>query len=132
MTVKVEIADLGLTMREIRRLSPEMAKKTRNRVRAAAKEISDDARRRAPVRSGRLRRSVRPRVYSNGRAAIVASAPHARIVEFGGRHPVFGKDRWVPQPETPFMREAVRAGRANFFRMVDAAVSDAVREVGFT
>lgn len=80
----------------------------------AALLFRDEARRRAPVRSGRLRRAifadfgdpVKPNVivgvqyFLHGKRQI-AMAPHAHLVEFGTRN----------SPARPFMRPAVTASK---------------------
>lgn len=130
--IAADIPELKRVMQDLKRLAPEAAKATRNRFRAAAKAIAMDARRRAKKRTGKLSKSITPRVSSNGSSSIVASAPHARINEFGGRHPVFGHyDTWVAQPAAPFMFPAVEAGKEEFFKQANEALNDAAREIGF-
>jgi phage gpG-like protein len=129
--VKVEIDGLRDFMRDLKKLDPALNKTFRTRLRNAVKEITADAARRAPRKSGKLARGIKPSVTNKG-AALASRAPHARIHEFGGRHPVFGhKDRWVFQPAQPHIFPAVRAGQEEIRKESLAALDDAMREVGF-
>lgn len=127
--VKVEIAGLREFMRDLKKLDPVVNKRFRARLRNAVKEITADAARRAPRQSGKLARLIKPSVTNKG-AALASKAPHARIHEFGGRHPVFGhRDRWVFQKAQPHVFPAVRAGQEEIRRESLAALDDAMREV---
>lgn len=129
--IKVEIDGLREIMRDLKRLDPAVNKALRGRLRNAVKKVIDDAQRRAPKKSGKLARMIKPSVTNKG-AALASKAPHARIHEFGGRHMVFGhKDRWVFQPAQPHIFPAARAGREEVRQESLAALDDAMREVGF-
>lgn len=129
--VKVEIDGLRELMRDLKRLDPAVSKALRVRLRNAVKQITADAQRRAPRKSGKLARQIKPSVTNKG-AALVSRAAHGRIHEFGGRHPVHGhRDRWVFQPARPHIFPAVRAGREEVKQESLAALDDAMREVGF-
>lgn len=118
-------------MRDLRKVAPEVAKQTRKRFKAAATPILNDARRRQPKATGELRRKTKIRI-ARGRVEIRSSARHARISEFGGRHPVYGnRDVWVKQDPAPAIFPAVDAGRAGFIREAERAVDLAVREAGW-
>ena len=52
----------------------------------ATQLLEDEAKKRAPVRSGRLQKSIKGFVYSSGNKAYVrAGAKHAHLVEYGTR-----------------------------------------------
>lgn len=123
--------DVQKLMRELRKVAPEVAKQTRARFKAAATPILNDARRRQPKKTGELRRKTKIRI-ARGRVEIRSSAPHARISEFGGRHPVYGnREVWVNQPAAPAIFPAADAGRSEFIRQAEHAVELAVKEAGW-
>lgn len=123
--------DVQKLMRDLRKLAPEVAKETRKAFKSAATPILNDARRRQPKRTGELRRKTKTR-FSRGRVEIRSSAPHARISEFGGRHPAWGnREVWVDQPAAPAIFPAVDAGRANFIQAAAKAVDQGAKEAGF-
>lgn len=126
---RTQINDL---MRDLRKVDPALVNGVRRELRRVAKIVADDARRRAPRKSGALQRSIRPSVSSTGDAAVVASAPHARITELGGRHPLFGnKERWYPQPRRPYLIPARDAHQKEFIQAADAALNEAAKKAGF-
>jgi phage gpG-like protein len=130
-SVRVEIEGLREFMRDLKKLDPAVNKQFRVRLRTAVGEVIKDAQRRAPKRSGKLARLIKPSVTNKG-AALSSKAAHARIHEFGGRHKVFGhSDRWVFQPAQPHIFPAVRAGHQEVARASLQALDDAMREVGF-
>lgn len=123
--------ELAKLFRDLRKVAPEVAKATRKRFKVAAQPILDDARRRQPRRSGELRRKTKIRI-ARGRVEIRSSAPHARISEFGGRHPLWGdRDQWVNHPASPAIFPAVKAGRAQFIQKAKEAAYLGCKEAGF-
>ncbi len=130
--ISADMPEMRKFFRQLKGISPDLAKAARRQFRAEAKKVSDDARRRAPRKTGKLARGISPRVSSSGAASIVAKAPHSRMHEFGGRHPVFGnRNVWVYQAARPYVLPAVEAGRESFFKAADAALAEAVRKAGF-
>jgi HK97 gp10 family phage protein len=127
----IEIEGLAQFMRDLKKFEPEVSKQFRFRVRKVVKTVADDARSRAPKDSGKLSKGIVPSVTNTG-ARLISKAPHARIHEFGGRHPVFGHmDRWVFQPARPHIFPAVAAGREEVNKEALAALDDAIEEIGF-
>lgn len=117
--------------RDLKKFEPAVAKALRARLKKAVDDVAQDARRRAPRRSGRLVKGIKASVTNKG-AALVSKSPHARISEFGGRHPVYGnRDVWVAHPARPHIYPAVRAGRATVNREALAALDTAIKESGF-
>lgn len=130
--LSADMPELRSVLRDIRGISPDLAKAVRRNLRAEAKKVSDDARRRAPKESGKLARSISPRVSSSGQSSIVAKSPYSKIHEFGGRHPVYGnRDVWVKQEARPYMLPAVKDGREDFFKAADAALKEAAKKARF-
>lgn len=129
---KLEIEGLKDFMRDLRKFSPELAKQLRRKIRAAAKLVSDEARKLAPRKSGALRKGIRPRTWSDGSSAVESKDPAARIIEWGGRHPLFGNmDSWVFQEAQPHIFPAVKAMRGDFEKEALDALEHAAREAGF-
>lgn len=128
--VSVEIEGLTEFLRDLKKFEPAVSKQFRTRVRKAVEVIAKDAQRRAPHRSGKLRKGIRPSVTNKG-AKLVSKARHARIHEFGGRHPVFGRKTFVFQPARPHIFPAVEAGREEIGKESLAALDDAIRQIGF-
>jgi hypothetical protein len=122
--------DLQKFMRDLRRVAPEVAKQTRKRFKAAATPVLNDARSRQPKKTGELRRKTKVYV-SRGRVEIRSRARHARISEFGGRHPNWGRDDWSKQPPAAAIFPAVEAGRPRFIEEAKSAVDMGAREAGF-
>ena len=129
--VAVEIEGLTEFLRDLKKFEPVVSKEFRTRVRKAVAVIAADARRRAPKRSGKLAKGIKPSITNKG-VALVSRAPHARIFEFGGRHPIFGnRERWVFQPARPHVFPAVNAGREEINKEALAALDDAASQIGF-
>jgi len=129
--VSLEIQGLGQFLKELKQLDPALAKSWRTRVRKVVDDVAKDARRRAPKKRGTLQKGIRPSVTQKG-ASLLSKAPHARIFEFGGRHPVYGnRNNWVNQPAKPHIFPAVNAGRPNVEKEALAAFDDAASEIGF-
>lgn len=129
--ISADIPELRRFMRNLRKIEPEVAKATNRRFRAAAGKVANDAAGRAPKRSGRLARSIKPSVSTRTGAAVRSPLPYAAIHEYGGRHRVHGKNVWVHQPARPYMNPAAIAGRGEFYREANEAVLDAARKAGF-
>jgi len=123
--------ELQKFMRDLRQFSPELAKETRKRFKDAASPVLADAKKRQPRRTGELRRKTKVRI-ARGRIEIRSSAPHARVSEFGGRHPVYGnREVWVRQPAAPAIFPAVAAGKGEFIKQAEVAVWVAAKKAGF-
>lgn len=129
--VSVQIDGLNDFLRDLRKFEPAVSKEFRTRVKNAVAVIAKDAQRRAPRKSGGLAKKIVPSVTNKG-AALLSKAKHARIHEFGGRHPVFGhRTNFVFQPARPHIFPAVEAGREEVQRESLAALDDAVKQIGF-
>lgn len=129
--VSVQIDGLSDFLRDLKKFQPAVSKQFRIRLRKAVKIVADDAKRRAPRKSGKLVKGIAPSVTNTG-ARLLSKAKHARIHEFGGRHPVFGnRKNWVFQPARPHIFPAVEAGREAVSTEALAALDDAIAEIGF-
>jgi HK97 gp10 family phage protein len=122
---------LGKLMRDLRKVAPDVAKETRAKFKKAATPVLNDAHKRQPKKTDELRRKTKIRI-GRGRVEIRSSAPHARISEFGGRHPLWGdRDKWVEQKAQPAIFPAAAAGRQQFVKEAKAAVYVACKKAGF-
>ena len=129
--VSVEIEGLAEFLRDLKKFEPTVSKSFRARLRKVVAVVAQDAQRRAPKKSGKLRKGIKPSVTNKG-ATLVSKARHGRIVEFGARHPVFGdREKWVYQPPQPHIFPAVQAGRELVNTEALAALDDAIKEIGF-
>lgn len=129
--VSVQIDGLSDFLRDLKRFEPEVSKQFRGRLRKIVDEVAKDAQRRAPKKSGKLAKGIRPSVTNTG-ARLLSKADHARIWEFGGRHPVFDRENFVYQPPQPHIFPAVEANREKVNTEALAALDDAIRQIGFT
>lgn len=67
--------------------------------------IANEAKKRAPYKTGTLRRDIRPEIVEDGVVVVGTSVPYARRIEFG----FIGKDsrgRSYHQAARPFLRPA--------------------------
>lgn len=127
--VKIDAGDLAQIRRMLRRIDPEVDKALRKGLRDAANVVRDEGKRRAPVRSGALRRSIRSRVRAR-EVSVGSKADHASVVHEGKRHPLFGdRDRWYENPRVPFLDDAVAEKRPQVLRMIEHEIESAVRSV---
>jgi len=118
-------------MADLRKVAPDVAKETRKKFKAAAQPVLENARSRQPSRTGELRRKTKIRI-TRGSVQIRSSAAHARISEFGGRHPLWGdREHWVDQKAAPAIWPAVQDGRKKFLEQANAAVYLALKKAGF-
>ena len=88
-------------------------------VRAAAEAAAREARARAPVDSGALRAGISARSDAGTAAAVVSTAPHAAMVEFG-------TSRMAARPH---LLPAASAVREEFFAAARAEAQRSAREV---
>jgi hypothetical protein len=59
-------------------------------------------------------------------------APHGRVYEYGGRHPVFGnRDVWVPVPKRSYVRPAVQDNKLKVRRDLGQSIGRANKKAGF-
>ena len=70
----------------------------------SARRVAAGARRRAPVRTGKLRSSISTTRVAFGHHEVRVGARYGAYVEYGTRH----------QPAQPFLRPAIEAERRSF------------------
>lgn len=76
-------ADVNCDMTGFDRIDDELRQYINANLEGIAHEVKDRAKANIKNRTGRLRRSVRVRETKDGEFRVVASAPHAHLVEFG-------------------------------------------------
>lgn len=81
----VQVATVGFRRlaRDLRAMNPEAGGEMRELIRSSVGIVAARARARAPVRTGRLRDSIKPAVRGT-RGAVVSRLPYAPVHEFGG------------------------------------------------
>ena len=111
----IKVTNSTKVKRQIKELPDHMRDGLRLAVKASAKQLKADARKRAPVESGDLRRSIRYRVDKDGLGATVI------VGEYYGRFVEFGTSSMEAQP---YLRPAAALERARFRNRI----SDEVRQ----
>lgn len=98
MQAPIKVEGLKELQRTLGRLSKDAQKEVRAVNKSAAQIVADEAASRAPVRTGRLKRSIRALGQSRGATVKAGGArvPYAGWIEFGGR---------IPRAVRPFIRE---------------------------
>lgn len=89
--VNMSCPELGKAIEQISAYDGRTALKVENAIQFGAKNIASGAKRRVPVKSGSLKKSIVSRFsrnkYGTGKieAEVAARQPHAHLVEFGAR-----------------------------------------------
>jgi phage gpG-like protein len=137
---QVHIQGLRELRRDLKSIDRKLPAQLNKRLKVAADPIAKDAARHAPKRTTALLREPRPgalarsiRVRTSGSKLFLGSSlPYARVVHWGGRHPVFGNRQvWVKEPRRPFLAEAVSRGGDNVERAVFDTIEDFMKGAGF-
>lgn len=116
----VRVEGLKELQRELRAVSKEAAKELREANLDAARMVALDAQHRAPVRSGRLQRSIRATATQRGAAVKAGNArvPYVAVIHFGSpkRH----------IRANPFIYDAADNRRADVVRRAERAIDDLI------
>ena len=94
-----------------------------NELRDVARSVSVKAQARAPVRTGKLQKSIKPSVTVKRGAAVVSNVPYSNVHEWGG----VIRPRGVPItiPRSAMITGAVESSDAEIARAVDR-IGDAI------
>lgn len=111
----IKVAGSSKLKNQLKQLPEDLRAGLKLAVKASAAAIKADAKKRAPVESGNLKKSIRYRVDPDGLGATV------RVDEFYGRFVEYGTTSQDPQP---FMTPAAEAERTRF----PGRISDDVRK----
>jgi HK97 gp10 family phage protein len=106
--------DLAEALKLVKKVAPEALEAA---ISDAAQIIKDEAQRRCPEKTGRLKRSIDVQVFKKGSVAVTAGAPYAKFVEYGTSK----------MAARPFMRPAADRGASKAAKQITAAVK---RKVG--
>jgi HK97 gp10 family phage protein len=129
---QVRIDGLRELRRDLKAIDKKLPRELNQRLKKVAEPIRADAAIRAPRRTGRLAGSLKVRT-SGSKVFIGSRLPYARIIHYGGRHPVFGnRERWAFQPPRPFIEQAARGRAHQVENEIFDAVEDLMKKAGFT
>jgi HK97 gp10 family phage protein len=81
LSLKVE--GLAKLRRDLRAIDKDLGKALTDHLRDLARDVRDDARSRAPVKTGALQRSIKHSVRARG-ASVYSNSPYAGVQEWGG------------------------------------------------
>jgi HK97 gp10 family phage protein len=127
----VRIEGLRELRRDLKVIDRRLPAELNRRLKVAAEPVRAEAARRAPKRSGALAGSLKVRT-AGSRLFIGSRLPYARVVHWGGRHPIFGnRQRWVAVPPRPFIDQAARANERKIENDVFDAIEDLMTKAGF-
>jgi HK97 gp10 family phage protein len=109
MAAGIQVNGLRELRRELKRVSADLPKELAQANHDAAEIVAAEARRRVPVRSGKLRGSVRS-LRGQARGVVAAgraSVPYAGVTEFGGRIRRFHSSSKTRIPAQPYLYPAL-------------------------
>lgn len=81
--LSLRVEGLAKLRRDLRAIDKDLGKSLTDHLRDLAKEVRDEARSRAPVKTGALQRSIKHSVRARG-ASIYSNTPYAGVQEWGG------------------------------------------------
>ena len=124
--MSIEVEGVDVTIRKLSQYSIEREKEFDGIVRKTAKEIAVQSRINAPVRTGKLRDSIKPKYFTKeGPAATVfpRRAPHRHLIEYGTaqRFHKTGKSTGRVTPR-PFMSRAAKASESQYLAEIRKVV----------
>ena len=117
MTLKVE--GVEETIAEFNAINIKVTKNVQEVIESSAIRVRDDARSRAPFKTGKLKRDIRVKKSKDGLTAAVTymgkkRAFYGKFIEFGTRF----------MPARPFLGPAWEVERPNFIRAIVVAVDE--------
>lgn len=125
----MSVTDIRRLFTQLRKLSPETAKVTRQRFKKAAEPTLAKVKSKQPKDTGELRNKTK--IYmSRGVVTIRSRAQHARTSEFGGRVRLWGTERRFDYPAHPAVLPAATEDHQRFVNEGNAALIEAARKVG--
>jgi HK97 gp10 family phage protein len=114
--VNFKVPELKDALSKLSAYDSKTAAKIEDAVSTSTKAIARGARKRVPIRTGDLKKSVTSRFDKNRVVGTVAARePYAHLVEFGHKGP-------APAGEHPYMRPAFEDERPNLVRNIAQAV----------
>jgi len=125
----IQVTGLRELRRELKRVSAQLPRELAKVNHEAAEIVAAEARRRAPVRSGKLRGSVRA-LRQQARGVVAAGSarvPYAGVQEFGGTVPRFHSASRTTIPAQPYVYPALGAKRDEVIDAYGEALGDLMR-----
>jgi phage gpG-like protein len=81
--VSVDVPGLSKLRRDLKAIDKDLGKALTSHLRGVAREVRDDARSRAPVDEGDLKKTIKHSVTSKG-ASVYSDSDYAEVHEWGG------------------------------------------------
>lgn len=134
LRVGVDAADWEAANKLLRKAAPKVRKQMMKAVKDGVKQSVVPGAQRNASWSSRIPKSIGVSVTAREVKVRTrpAKAPHAGIMEFGGRHPVFGNRAvWVNQPARPFLGPAVEQHKGTITKLVAKETDKAMKSAGF-
>ena len=115
--IKLKITNLPEFQRNLQELGKRLENAARDVVEEAGAAILENAKARAPTKTGKLKESIVLETEEDGLSVTIkATAPYAKAVEFGT----------LRQPAQPFMFPALEEERANIGKTFLAKTKQAI------
>jgi hypothetical protein len=130
------IEGLSEFRRDLKRIAPETDKAVGRRLRTIARQVRDDARNRAPVQSGALRKSIKHSV-TQAQMSLVSNLAYATVHEWGTKEPLSDRTRIRPQgvpirvPRSQMLGGAVFSAKPRIEGQIIRIFEDVARGNGF-
>jgi hypothetical protein len=130
------IEGLAEFRRDLKKIAPETNKAFGRQLRAIARPVRDDARNRAPVQSGALRKSIKHSV-TQSQMTLYSNLAYASVHEWGTREPLSERTRIQPQgvpiriPRSQMLGRAVFRAKPRIEGQIIRIFEDVARGNGF-
>lgn len=114
-------------------MEPAVLSELRVGLKAAGEVVAADARKRAPVRSGALQASVKPRT-SGARVGVGSRLPYANVIHWGGNVPSKRSTSHRPKRHfraRPFISQAIEATYPEFIETMAGNIDALARRHGW-
>lgn len=128
--VSAFIPGLQRMMKQLRDMPRDVENARPITYRSVISQTTRDAKSRAPHLTGKLADSIQSDKDSDG-PFLYSDVPYAVVNEFGGEHPVWGRDPMVSVTPQPFMTPAIEEHLSDFMEANKDAVLRAARKAGF-
>ncbi|WP_217923778.1 HK97 gp10 family phage protein [Miltoncostaea oceani] len=124
-TTAISIEGLAAFRRDLKRIDPALLQGVRVALKEAAELVAGEARRRAPVRSGRTRTSIRS--FTSGNRAGVRANARRVSARYPGGYPYPRRLEFENGGRRAFIGPALEAKRRDVVERLDDALGDVAR-----
>lgn len=129
--VHVEIQGMRQLRADLKRIDKTLPRQLTQTIKRAAEPIRREAAVLAPRRTGVLAASLKVGT-SGSRVRIYSRAPGAKVIHWGGRHPLFGnRNHWYQQQPSLFIVKAAQHQAGRVERDIARSVETLMRSAGF-